>query len=323
MTKKNDITVHPAIIAWQTIEPNPAPFFEIENLKKRNKSSVYRIKWNKPNKRSIIAKTGKFKTLKVEHFIYQKIFPECSFSSINCFGLVKENEDQNYWLFIEDANGEEYDSTNIHHRETAMRWLKEVHSSHLHENLISLLPDRSLNSYSEYLINAKANIIESFGNLKISEENKIILKDIISKLDKIESEWKQIQSACSLLPLSLVHGDFSPQNFKIRTRNGSCSLFAYDWELGGWGESAIDFGSLSFDITNDELRVYWSMLSDLPPDKSFSDIQRLTGIGRLLRLTSFIYWASCIIKMRRSERSFLKMKIYQKQMTDEFKKLGW
>src|SRR2546426_8285305 len=66
---------HPAVYAWSQLGPDRLEPDGVEVLKRKPKSSVYRLTGVGPDGSSIIAKRGRAETARVERMIYEEVLP--------------------------------------------------------------------------------------------------------------------------------------------------------------------------------------------------------------------------------------------------------
>ena len=59
-----------------------------------------------------------------------------------------------------------------------------------------------------------------------------MLESIISQCNVLESCWRKVERFCDRMPQTLVHGDFTAKNIRVRNRHGS-ALLPFDWEMAG------------------------------------------------------------------------------------------
>ncbi len=115
--------------------------------------------------------------------------------------------------------------------------------------------------------------------------------------DRLAAEIHQIKGRLSLPPLTLVHGDYRPDNFFFTTAEGRQSLVVIDWEFCGRGRGVYDvatFVNESFppeerkEVETGLLREYHSILEDKGV-KGYSFDECLHDY-RVSMLDLFVFW---------------------------------
>jgi len=97
---KDTASDHPAVWAWSRLNTGAVDPGRIWVLKKRFKSTIYRIDHLGPGPSSIVAKYCRREVAEHERFIYEDILPNLPVSSSCYYGLVKGEGDYD-WLFLE------------------------------------------------------------------------------------------------------------------------------------------------------------------------------------------------------------------------------
>ena len=127
-------------------------------------------------------------------------------------------------------------------------------------------------------------------NPALSNDFAALLNRIVKFLDLLESQWDQLEKMCEAMPRTLVHGDFSITN--LRVREGACgpALLVFDWESAGWGVPAVDFTQFIHGAARPDLNVYYSILKRAHPHLKLEDIQAVAARGNLFRLIDEARW---------------------------------
>ena len=118
---------HPAIRAWNELQPQRIAPHKIETLHKGKKSAVYRLEGLGPHGSAVIAKRCRKKTAAIERTVYEEVLPHFPAPTLHYYGCVVEEEDDFWWLFLEDAGGEPYAARLEEHRVLAAHWLGLLH----------------------------------------------------------------------------------------------------------------------------------------------------------------------------------------------------
>jgi hypothetical protein len=131
---------HPALCAWQRLDPNAAWPDRIDLLKERRTSRVYRLVGAGPGRSSLIAKHNRLARLVQEARIYRELLPEAGIPTLACHGLVAEADGDLGWMFLEDAGETTFGLDAADTRMAAARWLARLHGAT--QRLSGRLPER-------------------------------------------------------------------------------------------------------------------------------------------------------------------------------------
>jgi ATP-binding cassette subfamily B protein len=231
---------HPAVKAWIMLAGKKPLQVRLLKGGKRRKRGTYRLEGAGPNDSAVIAKLCRRKTAEVETAVYEKLLPLLPTPSVRFYGAVQDGDREHCWLFLEDAGGGRYSPAAEDHRRLAARWLATVqlHADEVLET--SDLPDRGPRHYLVHLLNAREEIARQLRRHQAGSEDAQVLGDLLSKLDRLESQWGELTGFCDTLPQTLVHGDFVSKNLRITHDGGGIGLAIFDWETAGLGSQAPD-----------------------------------------------------------------------------------
>jgi hypothetical protein len=279
---------HPAVDAWRRLARTPLEPHRIEVLKEKNKSVVYRVHGSFPEGQSIIAKRTLTESARIERVVYEDLLPSVSVPSLQLYGFV---DDGDYcWLFLEDAQGEEYRPGDEEHRALAGQWLGALHSG-VAAN-VRALPDRGPKHYRMLLHSAREILREHLTNPVLLSQDVAMLRLIIEQYDRIESHWEEMEQISVALPPTLVHGDFVIKNVRVQVRQVGSRLLVFDWENAGFGVPAVDFTQVTDRTVSPDLLAYNSV-NPLPGlSVNAPTLERIADWGRILRLLESIRWTT-------------------------------
>jgi Phosphotransferase enzyme family len=96
------------------------------------------------------------------------------------------------------------------------------------------------------------------------------------------------------VPETVVHGDFQPKNVRVREETSGLALYAFDWEMAGWGVPAADLvlNSRGSEMIQIDPEVYVSELGGQWPNVDAATIARLSTVGYVFRRIAVIDWES-------------------------------
>jgi ATP-binding cassette subfamily B protein len=233
---------HPAVKAWSRLHPGEPPR-GIMVLRERRKSATFRLDGCGSREASVIAKRCRRSAAEIESTVYGAVLPGLPINSLRYHGTVEEDEDS-CWIFVEDAGGGHYSPLDPEHRRLAALWLATLHRSAAESPEASRLPDRGPDHYLVHLRSARDAVFRQLSDRPPDREERRVLTTLLAQLQAVESRWDDVDSFCATLPRTLVHGDLSQGNLRLRAGAGGLDLLAYDWEKAGWGVPASDVAHL-------------------------------------------------------------------------------
>jgi thiamine kinase-like enzyme len=314
-TFQGDLTQHPAVQAWQSVQSQRQVVAGVEILKENEKSSVYRLICDRHERDAVIAKRCRSETARVEHAVYLDILPSLPITALRHYGF-KEQEDGFCWLFLEDAGTATYLRRLEEHRILAAQWLARMHVSAAKIGIARQLPDRGPNHYLTHLRSARDGIRHSMHDPRVDVGNRTVLEELVSQLDTLELRWTDVEVACAGVPSTLVHGDFRPKNLRLREAEGATSILPLDWEFAGWGLPCRDISDVPVD-------VYWSVVHESWPDLTLQDIWCLANIGKLFEWVTALNWETASLITDPTEKAMRNMTVCRAWLASAMELAFW
>jgi len=265
---------HPALCAWQRLDPNAAWPDRIDLLKERRTSRVYRLVGAGPGRSSLIAKRNRLAKLVQETRIYRELLPEAGIPTLACHGLVAEADGDLGWMFLEDAGETAFGLDAADNRMVAARWLARLHGAT--QRLSGRLPERGPQHYLEQLRIGRETIHRHADNPALGTNDHQLLDGVVGRLDLVERGWGRIEEACDGTPRSLVHGDFARRNLRTIHRRSGNEPLVFDWGAAGYGLPGLDLLQVDLESYASEARQYW-------PDLDRDRLERQLWVSRLFR----------------------------------------
>jgi hypothetical protein len=288
------LTDHPAVRAWRKLGRERSVPNNIEVLKdeKRNRG-VYLLNGIGPDGTSLIAKRSYSKAAAIEHFIYKEVLPQLEIPALRCHALIVDTDPEFSWLFLEDAGDGGYSSELKEHRILAGLWLGAMNVSAQRLALADYLPDRRPGSYLVMMQLARSMIREKIiDHPAFSADDIRVIRNIAFHCDFLEAHWDRIEQFCARMPQTLVHGDLSSWNARIRANHTGKKLLIMDWEAAGWGVPAADLAQFAGTALTPDIAAYWSIAHQCWPRLHLSDFRRLGELGRVFRWINVVDWAN-------------------------------
>jgi hypothetical protein len=285
---------HPAVRAWRKLDPERAEPTGIEVLKEEKRDrGIYRLVGVGPGGSNVVAKRCYTEAAAIERLVYQEILPRLTITALRCHAVVADAEPKFSWLFLEDAgDDEEYSPHLEEHRILAGHWLGAMNSSAQGLYIATRLPDRGPASYLKMLQMARSMTHEKLARPAFSADDRQMLRAIASHCDFLEMHWGRVERFCARMPRTLVHGDLSLRNARIRANHTGKRLLIMDWESAGWGVPAADLAQFAGKALTPDIGAYWSVAQKCWPRLHLSYFRRLGELGRVFRWINAVVWAN-------------------------------
>lgn len=282
---------HPAARAWRHLADERPVSIELWRDVTSTKPAVYKLAFEARRHPPVYGKRCPRSSLELERRIYEEILPHLPVSSPHYYGFHQEPDGVG-WLFMEDVGGHRLEVHDPVQRAAAARWLGELHRSGAGLAAAASLPDAGPDRYLAHLRIARERIHRHAGNPGLTAEHHVLLGRIVDQFETVEPRWAAVERACSVLPVTLVHGDFRPKNVRVRFESGAPVLRPIDWEMAGWGVPAVDLAptrhegrrlQVDADVYESAIRARW-------PDADAGTVLRLRTIGYLFWSLAGISW---------------------------------
>jgi ATP-binding cassette subfamily B protein len=242
---RSDFEDHSAVKAWGRLCPGAEPraLTVLKESKAKRKSAAFRLEGCGPDGTHVIAKLCKRNDAEIESTIYESVLPVLPVASVHYHGMLDEDADW-CWIFLEDAGDERYSPLVAEHRRVAARWLAALHGAAAESSGAWRLPDLGPAHYLAHLQSARDALFQQICDRRPRGDELRVLAGLMSQFDALESRWSDVTDFCETLPRTLVHGDLSRSNLRVRSGDGAAVLVAFDWEKAGWGAPVPDLARL-------------------------------------------------------------------------------
>ena len=305
---------HPAMRALRRLWSRCGEPMEIETLKQKSRTAVYRLTGVGPGESAIIAKRCLPDTAWVERTVYEEILPCLPIRSLQYYGFVDDEREQVCWLFLEDAGKARYSALTPEHRALAAQWFAFAHTCAAPIVAGIRLPDRGPSHYLAHLQFARNTLRSSLSIPSLSGDELATLQAIIAQCDLLELRWNRLAACCDAIPSTLVHGDFQPKNARVRSGPEGMVIFLLDWEHAGRGGPAPDLADL-------DLTAYWPVARESWRGVDIGAIKRLAIVGKIFRWLAAVSWEGASLLPRYEERPIRRMRYYHDQLAAAIKEL--
>src|SRR5213594_2478219 len=318
---------HPAVLAWCRLHPNAEPL-RITPLKvRRKKNQVYRLDGIGWADAPVIAKRCPKAVALVERTVYEEILPRTAVPSLRHYGFIEEPDGEYSWLFMEEATGADYSNLLADHRALAARWLGLLHSAAANTAAAARLPDASPGRYLDLLQATRELIQGHLDNPVLSADDVVRIEEIRTRLDDLAAHWSRMDAVCDPMPQTLVHGDFTGKNIRLRSADGDTAVVVFDWEHAGWGTPAVDLAQLTVPShrlsANPDISTYWSTVRERWPDVSLEAWRQLAYCGTVCRTMSALYWDAHNLTNDWAQSFVRSMQTYVIELDGALEQLGW
>jgi len=308
-----DPVEHPVVAAWRAISPGRSCISRVDRLRARDKDEIYRLGFEN-GAAGVIAKRGRTEALLLERTIYEEVLPRLPSPALRYFGFVGDADGKSSWLFIEDAGDDPCSLSD--HGSLAARWLGTLHGAAAELDLVPSLPERGPGHYLEHLRAARTTILDNFDNRALLAEDKDLLRALLATCELIESSWAGVEALCGSLPRTLVHGDFSARNLRLRRDHAGSAVVAFDWECAGFGVPAVDVYQLAIEATRGDLSRYRSTLSEYAQALGEDELRDLLLVGKGFRLLASVDWVTPHLQFPEPERATSTLPHYERPLTE-------
>jgi ATP-binding cassette, subfamily B, bacterial len=243
--RRGDLERHPAVEAWRRFRPGSEPrgIAGLARSKLQKKSAAFRLEGCGPEGGSVIAKLCKRKAAEVENAVHGDVLPALPISSLAYYGMLDEGGPW-CWIFLEDGGEEPYSPLLPKHRKLVAEWLAGLHGAAAAEPAVLRLPSRGPEHYLTHLRSAQEALFQHLCDRAPRGDELRVLTRLTLQLETLESRWGDVTALCEELPRTLVHGDLSRKNLRIRPGETGAEVVAFDWEKAGWGIPAVDLARL-------------------------------------------------------------------------------
>jgi len=280
----------------------------IEVLKRKGKSTVYRLHGTDGGRSTLIAKRCRAATAGLERLIHEEVLARLPVRTLRCHGCSPEPDGEHAWLFLEDAGSDLYSPMNASDRALAGRWLGMTHALSLTDAERALLPDRGPSYYLSLLRLSRASLLARASSPDLNRAEARLLKRLVLDLDRAEARWPLVEAIARDWPGALVHGDFAAKNLRVRPA-ATPVLLVLDWEMAGWGLPAADLAQSLGKCASPDLENYRSSLGRATAAPGPGELRRLAEVGALLRLVHKISW-----EIQSMEDALCVLALYEPQM---------
>jgi len=310
----SELFAHPAVVAWRRLWPELVPE-SVEELRERPSSAIYALAGLGPRGSAVIAKRSRAPKAMIERTIYQEVLPYLPVSVPRFYGMT-ESGDGFCWLFTEYVGEDRFSPASATQRTLAAQWLGRLHSAAARLDAASRLPDRGPAHYLDHLRHGRETICRSLDNPAMSAEDRRILKAVSAQCDAVERAWGGIERLCAGLPRTLVHGDFRSKNVRLRVIGADTTLFAFDWEMAGWGVPPPDLAVSPGEglVEQVDLATYASIAHDYWPRVDAAALEELVVVGAVFRRLAAIGWESLSLSRESPQWVVANMRVYWEEL---------
>jgi serine/threonine protein kinase len=173
--------------------------------------------WRKGNRREVV--------------IYRELLSGGRFCSPQLYASLYDEQQERYWLFLEDVGEWTLDEAGNDEWLAAITWLADLHSAYWgRQDYLATLPYLTKHDRGYYLEIANA----ARRNLQLGNA-----QDRLARFDKLMGRFSEIveHMADDSTGKTLVHGDIFPKNILVQPES---RVRVVDWESAGVGLAAWD-----------------------------------------------------------------------------------
>lgn len=318
---------HPAVKAWRHVGSRLATPTGVTPLKPRRKatqkSAVYRLHGAGADGAHVVAKQCDAEIAARERIVYEHVLPLVDVPALHYYGWIDEPETGRCWLFVEDAGDDECVGKD---RIAFAGWLARMHVSAAVPAAGCGLPDGGSARYRLHLRSGMERVAVSLkGGHRFDAGDLALLHRVLQYGELLDCRWSEVERLAGMMPPTLVHGDLSKKNVRVRRDEGDCRLFALDWETAGWGSAAADLCKLKDDGTPDTRCAIDRYVATVAPlwTCTRADVEVAAHVGLIFRAAAAIDWASPRLSHTPPERGLWHLRSYERYWQSAISCFGW
>jgi hypothetical protein len=327
------------IEAWDRAGLEGHSIHEVETIQDERRRSVYRLHFRGDGLEPVIAKRAPSGEANNEITFYAMVLPCLNLPTLRYFGSTRDRQEDEVWIFIEDAGGIEYDPDIAEHRNIAGSWLGSLHVAGASKSHTGFsLPDRGPTHFGTQVKNGRACLEQHLFNPALDSADVDPLRALLDRVIALESSWPCIVEYMSTFPTTFVHGDFKPDNLRIRVGKNGTGLVVFDWNNGGCGVPALDLSRFlisspagrspgdraiaRFDAAPSihrlvpDINAYLAHVHDVWPEFDRPAVERLGHIGELFHCVTSIRWEAARLAYSWREGPIANLRIYHDWLGD-------
>jgi aminoglycoside phosphotransferase (APT) family kinase protein len=291
---------------WAARGNHPIDPARAQVLKSSKKCTVLRFPAVDSHQGNVIVKVRRTAEVAAELAFYEQVAPRLPVGLPAMYLSLQVGTDT--WMFMEDAGVAEYRRDRPEHVRSMTSWLATVHRIAA-DTPASSLPPRTALHFLGHLESARAAISASLDEHARGADDRRVLVEFRSLLDRVRTAWNDVVRICERGPTTLVHGDLAAKNIRIVQRPGAPGVRVLDWETAGWGWAAPDLaaGSVGWGIDLDQYRIEVGGFVEGWTDR---DIRSYAAIGTVLRYLAAADWAARSLPYPRSKRAVPYLRSY-------------
>ena len=331
--RRESLLAHPAVQSWRQLGPDRPVPERITTAHRRR--AVYRLEGIGVEGSAVIAKRGKRGDMLLERTVYEQILPRVPLPGPRYYGVVADpNADPAKdvcWLFIGEIQGEPYDVLRPAHRAAAARWLGILHTEARPAADQAELPDAGPGRYRRQMHMAREVFRHHLDHPAFTADDLAFLDAVLARFDQLDEHWDRLERACTGLPQTLVHGDFSWKNLRVQASPAGPQIAAFDWTDSGRGVPTADLAQVVSTMSrfnsrfsaSPDLATYLSVVRERWPDCDREDVERLANCGGVFRALAAIEWDSRDYFPDWVNLCVPSLRLYEAELALALDRLGW
>jgi hypothetical protein len=249
---------------------------------------VYRLAGTGPDGSGVIAKRRSPGAVLSDRAVYEHVLPRAPVTSPRYYGCVEEEPWS--WLFIEDVGEVAYSLHEQRYRVAGARWLATFHAAARDPADRIRWGRLEASDYLGRLERVRDGVLRLAVSGGVRGGDATALDAIAADCSVAETHWSEVEEACECMPSTLVHGDFSERNVRVRARAGRVELMPFDWDTVAWGVPAGDLVEVGDPPLTVDVDAYWSAAREASPELDLGALRRLVQVAPTLRVVSLLSW---------------------------------
>jgi aminoglycoside phosphotransferase (APT) family kinase protein len=125
-----------------------------------------------------------------------------------------------------------------------------------------------------------------------------------------------VEGLCEGAPSTLVHADFQRKNLFVQQGGDHLRLLPIDWEVAGWGLTAVDLSPATGWRPRIDLGIYTSIVKDRWQALDLSRVEQLMVVGGLLQRLAAVDWACSHLHHSWPQNATASLRLYEPELTE-------
>jgi aminoglycoside phosphotransferase (APT) family kinase protein len=242
----------------------------------------------------VIAKRCRRRKALLERAVYEHVLAGMPVPVARFYGYVESADGEECWLFMEDVGYGRYSNRDDEHRRAAGAWLGVLHTTAALVGPLAAVPEHGPLHYLQRLLRTLDGLRETIDNPALHAENRAVLRPLLTECETIAARWQRIEDRCSRIPRTLVHGDFTAKNIRVRAAATGVDVLPFDWGEAGWSVPCVDLAQSPSPAArlcaHPDVDAYYAVVREHWTDIDLTSVHSWARLGTLFRIILALQW---------------------------------